>query len=63
MDLDYLRMSWFYAHSALGSMRYAYPDWLSACLLLSLVPLAAVLHGVLRSIDFTSMRIAKEAHP
>ncbi len=62
-DLDYLRTSWFYANSALGSMRYAYPDWLTACLFLSLVPLVAALAGILRSIDFTSLRIAKEAHP
>ena len=63
LDLDYLRTSWFYANSALGSMRYEYPDWISACVILSLAPLAAVTAGVLRSIDITSIRIAKEAHP
>ena len=45
LDLDYLRTSWFYATSALGSMRYAYPDWISVCVILSLVPLAAVTAG------------------
>lgn len=63
VDLDYLRTSWFYANSALGSMRYAYPDRVGTCVLLSLVPLAALLTGVLRAIDFTSYRIAKEAQP
>ena len=63
MDLDYLRTSWFYANSALGSMRYAYPGWISACVILSLLPLAALISIVLRSTDFTSLRFAKEAHP
>lgn len=63
LDLDYLRTSWFYANSALGSMRYAYPAWISVCVVLSLVPLAAVTVGVLRSIDIPSIRLAKEAHP
>ena len=63
LDLDYLRTSWFYANSALGSMRYEYPDWVSACVILSLVPLAAIAAGVLRSSTNSSFRIAKEAHP
>ncbi len=27
LDLDYLRTTWFYAHSALGSLRYDYLSW------------------------------------
>lgn len=27
IDLDFLRTNWFYEHSALGSLRYAYPAW------------------------------------
>ena len=27
LDLDVLRTSWFYEHSVLGSLRYAYPSW------------------------------------
>lgn len=27
IDLDYLRTSWFYEHSSLGAMRYAYLSW------------------------------------
>jgi hypothetical protein len=27
LDLDVFRTSWFYEHSALGSLRYTYPSW------------------------------------
>jgi RsiW-degrading membrane proteinase PrsW (M82 family) len=34
MDFDYLRTSWFYQHSALGSLRYEYFSWSNYVLLL-----------------------------
>jgi hypothetical protein len=27
LDFDFLRTNWFYQHSALGSLRYAYASW------------------------------------
>jgi len=27
LDVDYLRLPWFYEHSVLGSLRYDYPAW------------------------------------
>lgn len=63
LDLDYLRGSWFYAHSSLGSMRYAYPGWLNVCLLLSVLPVAALLAEVRRPAAIPSIRFAKEVHP
>ena len=62
LDLDYLRTSWFYANSALGSMRYAYPGWPLVCLLLSIVPVAGILVAVFRPLAITFNRKAKEAH-
>jgi hypothetical protein len=58
LDLDYLRTSWFYSHSALGSMRYDYPEWLIVCAILSLLPVAALL----RPIQYLPNRLVKEAH-
>ena len=48
VDLDYLRAEWFYATSALGSMRYAYPGWTQAVTVLSVVPAGAILLERLR---------------
>ena len=62
LDLDYLRTSWFYANSALGSMRYSYPAFLSICLLLSLLPVAEFLAAFMRPFAFSFNRFAKEAH-
>ena len=62
LDLDYLRTTWFYANSALGSMRYSYPGWPLVCLLLSIVPVAAILAAVIRPLAISFNRIAKEAH-
>jgi len=63
LDLDYLRSSWFYANSALGSMRYDYPVWLTVCLLLSLLPLAVLLKEFTRSLANPFIRLEKEAQP
>ena len=49
IDLDYLRAEWFYAASALGSMRYAYPDWVSVILLLAAAPAGAMILERLRT--------------
>ena len=62
LDLDYLRTSWFYANSALGSMRYSYPGWPTFCLLLSISPVAAFLAAFLRPLANPFNRMAKEAH-
>ena len=62
LDLDYLRTSWFYANSALGSMRYAYPAWSTVCVLLSILPVAACLAAFMRPLANPLNRIAKEAH-
>lgn len=43
LEFDYLRSPWFYANSALGSLRYDYPGWLAGCLLLACLPVAALL--------------------
>jgi hypothetical protein len=48
IDLDYLRTEWFYATSALGSMRYTYPDWVFVVLPLSAVPAGALILERLR---------------
>ncbi len=34
MDLDYLRTSWFYQHSVIGSLRYEYFSWVNYVLFL-----------------------------
>ena len=62
LDLDYLRTSWFYANSALGSMRYSYPSWPAICLLLSILPVAASLAVFMRPLTNPFNRVAKEAH-
>ena len=62
LDLDYLRTTWFYANSALGSMRYSYPGWPMVCLLLSILPVAAGLAAFMRPLVNPFNRIAKEAH-
>ena len=62
LDLDYLRTSWFYANSALGSMRYSYPAWPTVCLWLSVLPVAACLATFMRPLADSLNRIAKEAH-
>lgn len=61
LDLDYLRTGWFYAHSALGSLRYTYPAWGAACLLLAFLPTTAVLRAVLPLCSRT-LRTADEAY-
>ena len=63
VDLDYLRSAWFYANSALGSMRYSYPAWSNACLLLAIVPAAAVIRERRRTTPATLISIRKEVHP
>lgn len=61
LDLDYLRTTWFYANSALGSMRYSYPGWPLVCLLLSIIPVAEILAAVIRPLAISIYRTAKEA--
>lgn len=61
IDLDYLRTGWFYANSALGSMRYTYPGWLTLCLLLAVLPVVALLNDLARNAGFPFFRFAKEA--
>ncbi len=63
LDIDYLRSGWFYANSALGSMRYAYPGWPTLCLLLSLLPVYALLREFVRPPAVSFVRFAKEANP
>jgi hypothetical protein len=62
LDLDYLRTSWFYANSALGSMRYSYPAWPLVCLLLSIIPVAVILAAAVRPLAMSSNRMAKETN-
>lgn len=57
LDLDYLRSEWFYANSALGSMRYAYPHVASVLAVLAIVPVAALV------IEQAAPAFRKEAHP
>jgi len=65
LDLDYLRTTWFYAHSALGSMRYDYPAWSAILACLSVLP-AAVLILNLRAAGAHPfrlyIRLPREAH-
>ena len=63
LDLDYLRTSWFYINSSLGSMRYSYPSWISLCLFLSALPAAAIVRERLRSPAISPIRPLKEAYP
>jgi hypothetical protein len=56
-DHDYLRATWFYEHSALGSLRYDYPSVLSLSLVYAL-PFAAT--AALRLPVFSQSRLAKE---
>ena len=63
VDLDYLRSGWFYANSALGSMRYSYPAWSNVCLLLAIVPAAAIIRERRRTTLTTFISIRKEVHP
>jgi hypothetical protein len=61
VDLDILRTNWFYANSALGSLRYAYPAWPNVCLVLSIVPVAALLAELARRHGIHRSQFAKEA--
>lgn len=61
VDLDFLRSEWFYANSALGSMRYDYPGWIPIILAYSVIPSALLFYERLRSAPFQKLR--KEAHP
>ncbi len=62
LELDYLRTNWFYAHSALGSMRYDYPGviWIWTCL--SLLPAALFARQRVAGIDLHRYPLAREAH-
>jgi hypothetical protein len=56
-DHDYLRATWFYEHTALGSLRYDYPAVLPQSVIYAL-PLVAA--AALRLPPFTQTRFAKE---
>ena len=56
-DHDYLRATWFYEHSALGSLRYDYPTVLSQSVVYAL-PFAAA--AALRLPYLSQSRLAKE---
>jgi hypothetical protein len=56
-DHDYLRATWFYEHSALGTLRYDYPSAVTLCVVYTL-PFAAV--AALRAPYFSQSRFAKE---
>lgn len=56
-DHDYLRATWFYEHSAIGSLRYDYPAAVSQSVIYAL-PFAAA--GALRLPSFSQSRLAKE---
>ena len=45
LDLDYLRTSWFYQHSVLGSLRYEYYSWSNYVLLLALITAGFAFHA------------------
>ncbi|MEJ2604652.1 MAG: hypothetical protein P8172_15450 [Gammaproteobacteria bacterium] len=62
LDLDYLRTTWFYAHSPLGSMRYDYPSWFTLCAVYALVPAAVLARFVMTTVDPTPFRHPEEAH-
>jgi hypothetical protein len=56
-DHDYLRATWFYEHSVLGSLRYDYPTVVSQSVVYAL-PFAAA--AALRLPHFSQSRFAKE---
>jgi hypothetical protein len=56
-DFDYLRATWFYEHSSLGSLRYDYPAALSQSVVYAL-PLVAA--AALKLPLFSKSRLAKE---
>lgn len=56
-DHDYLRATWFYEYTALGSLRYDYPAAVSQSVIYAL-PFAAV--AALRLRPFSQSRLAKE---
>ena len=37
LDIDYLRTSWFYNHSVLGSLRYEYVSWSTYVLIFTII--------------------------
>lgn len=45
LDLDYLRTSWFYQHSVLGSLRYEYYSWLNYIMFLTLIAAGFAFHA------------------
>jgi len=58
LDVDYLRASWFYENSAIGSMRYHYPGLPGCIALLALLPIAALIRKSMRKTSFHSLRFA-----
>ncbi|WP_405234313.1 hypothetical protein [Lentisalinibacter salinarum] len=62
IELDYLRTPWFYAHSALGSMRYDYPTWLTILACLSVLPAAVLVRRVVAAGAQPFVRFPREAH-
>lgn len=66
LDLDYLRSTWFYGYSALGSMRYDYPGWAATIACLSLMPSALLIRSLLTATAYPMrplVRFPREAHP
>ncbi len=47
LDLDVLRTSWFYEHSALGSLRYNYPSWGVTVVVLAILACLTLTPGIL----------------
>lgn len=47
LDVDYLRTSWFYEHSVLGSLRYSYPSWLHYVTSFSILTILTIFPGIL----------------
>lgn len=62
LEIDYLRTGWFYANSALGSMRYSYPAWQTYCLVLAVLPAAALLARLIRSLNQPLPQLADEGN-
>jgi len=62
IELDYLRTPWFYAHSALGSMRYDYPTWFTILACLSVLPAAVLIRRFVATGAQPFVRFPGEAH-
>lgn len=54
LEFDYLRSGWFYATSALGSLRYEYVPWRIFCAALATLPVAAVITSMARTTRSTA---------